>query len=459
MIKQHILAISYGLFSLLLNIQLYGQCPISKNDLSNGGAFSGNCTLDVGNSVLITGTVNWNGGTMTIQGNDGNVIIADGGIFNINSGTVFVDSDGGGGAFEVKNNGLVKVAPGAVLETEDDEIIVQSGGELNIDGTVIGGTDVKLFGRVEINGTLNVIDNIVVSGLEASVTLHPGGLIKTDFDNDGIGDFNISDGSQLLIMGGGELEVGNNLNLEDEETLVTIDGTIRVENDLQVETGSILTGEGTIDEIGGTLEDNSEGPFSACTSFPCGSTLLPMELLSFRAEIIEEDKVQLKWETASENNNDYVVIERAGADLEFLEIGRVKGYGTQAGLQQYSLIDQNPHAGTNYYRLRQVDLDGQTTLHPVVEIQLEHISGQSLNLFPNPAKESLQIQWALALNDFDNQEYNLRLFNSKGQLLLQKILTDKVGIMEIPVENLSNGVYTIRLSAQDRSIIKKFIKH
>ncbi len=67
------------------------------------------------------------------------------------------------------------------------------------------------------------------------------------------------------------------------------------------------------------------------------------------------------WETASEINNDYFTLERAGEDLNFDEVARQNGTGTTKEPQAYSAIDPYPYAGMSYYRLKQTDFDGTST--------------------------------------------------------------------------------------------------
>jgi hypothetical protein len=88
------------------------------------------------------------------------------------------------------------------------------------------------------------------------------------------------------------------------------------------------------------------------------ATVLPVEWLSFTAE--KQGAVALlQWETASEQNNDYFAVERIDAEGNSVTISVVDGSGTTSQVKSYSFTDEQPVKGTNYYRIRQVDFNGE----------------------------------------------------------------------------------------------------
>lgn len=86
---------------------------------------------------------------------------------------------------------------------------------------------------------------------------------------------------------------------------------------------------------------------------------LPVELSSFVSKCLD-NKVVLQWETSSELNNDYFIIERSENGNEFYQVGIVNGAGNSTNTNIYSWTDENSSNGS-YYRLTQVDFDGSTT--------------------------------------------------------------------------------------------------
>jgi len=96
-----------------------------------------------------------------------------------------------------------------------------------------------------------------------------------------------------------------------------------------------------------------------------GVTTLPIELSSFSAKK-DNGTVNLYWSTASEKNNDYFKLLRSIDGKNFNEIGRLNGAGTKNDASYYQFSDKKPIAGTNYYKLVQVDFDGKSSESKVV---------------------------------------------------------------------------------------------
>jgi len=99
----------------------------------------------------------------------------------------------------------------------------------------------------------------------------------------------------------------------------------------------------------------------------CG--ILPIELVKFET-IPENNSVKVKWETNSEVNNDYFTIEKSNDGTQFLPVGTVHGAGTSSATLSYSFVDDQPYQGINYYRLKQVDYDGQFTYSKTISVNV-----------------------------------------------------------------------------------------
>ncbi|MBX7050135.1 MAG: VCBS repeat-containing protein, partial [Chitinophagales bacterium] len=111
--------------------------------------------------------------------------------------------------------------------------------------------------------------------------------------------------------------------------------------------------------------------------------LLPIELTDFTGSQ-QGHAVKLEWTTASELNNDKFIIERSSNGDDFDAIGIVSGAGTTEIVHNYQFFDQAPAGGINYYRLKQVDLDGAFTYSQMIVVE---VSGEAsyLKIYPNPS--------------------------------------------------------------------------
>ena len=90
---------------------------------------------------------------------------------------------------------------------------------------------------------------------------------------------------------------------------------------------------------------------------------IPVELMSFDVKKGQKAAL-LTWTTASEKDNAYFNIEHSTSGIDFQTIGQVKGNGTTTTATTYNFEHQTPSVFINYYRLKQVDTDGKTTLSP-----------------------------------------------------------------------------------------------
>ena len=165
-----------------------------------------------------------------------------------------------------------------------------------------------------------------------------------------------------------------------------------------------------------------------------------------------DNKTYIHWKTASEANNSHFVVQR-GLDIENWEdIATITASGTTNVLKNYSFLDENLPVGQNklYYRLGQVDLDGRQTYSQIVEVSLNTTYNQSFKVFPNPAKESVNVKY-IAVQSGDIQ---LVLTDIIGNILSTQThsTTQGINIINLNTNHLASGIYQI--SAQQPNGIK-----
>ncbi|MBP7450120.1 MAG: T9SS type A sorting domain-containing protein [Flavobacteriales bacterium] len=120
------------------------------------------------------------------------------------------------------------------------------------------------------------------------------------------------------------------------------------------------------------------------------ATPLPVELVVFNAEALA-GSVHLNWTTASEQDNAYFTVERS-TDLTTWEgTIEVPGAGTSHQPLSYAAIDRTPHPGTNYYRLRQTDHNGTTSLSDLRAVDTGHAVEPGWTIQPMPFAHEAQV--------------------------------------------------------------------
>jgi hypothetical protein len=182
----------------------------------------------------------------------------------------------------------------------------------------------------------------------------------------------------------------------------------------------------------------------------------PVEYLGLSAEK-KNDFVQLDWQTASELNNDYFQVERSH-DLEaWTVLGRVDGAGTTDKISAYSFKDHSALAGKNYYRLRQVDLDGGIEFSNMLEVNMEFSQGKHLSVYPSPVSDRLQV---VLRSPEENKVNYLRITNTFGQVLMNEVSPNWLDLRNeyaLDVASLTAGVYILEVKTQKQSYTQKFV--
>jgi hypothetical protein len=96
-------------------------------------------------------------------------------------------------------------------------------------------------------------------------------------------------------------------------------------------------------------------------------TTLPVTLRGFSV-YKQNQSARLQWQTASEQNSKEFIIERSNDGTIYNAIGAVAAAGNSQYVRQYAYTDEHPETGNNYYRLKQVDIDGKFSYSPVVRV-------------------------------------------------------------------------------------------
>ncbi len=185
------------------------------------------------------------------------------------------------------------------------------------------------------------------------------------------------------------------------------------------------------------------------------SCVLPVEMLSFTGYNKNNTNI-LDWKTASETNSDYYIIERGNNGNSFESIGKVKGAGNSNTIMSYGYSDNNYSQGVNYYRLKQVDFDGNYTYSKTISISNLQISKSSISIYPVPCNQELNYE----LYSEGNSLTNITVTDVLGNVVIQEQIKTKRGIAKskLNIENLSEGVYFLRMENGTDQTQIKFIK-
>ncbi|MGB0404082.1 MAG: T9SS type A sorting domain-containing protein [Salibacteraceae bacterium] len=203
---------------------------------------------------------------------------------------------------------------------------------------------------------------------------------------------------------------------------------------------------------GSAINSTSVFPYQIISFNNFSNPPLPVELGEFNA-VRNQDQIDLDWNTFSEINNNYFIIERSLNGSDFEAIGKIAGNGTTNVPQQYYYTDYDYQPELIYYRLKQVDFDGNFEYHPVklVAAIVREIEGPTISIFPNPTRHVLNIKSNLDLYA------EIHILNTKGNVLLsfETDLTNQAKTFNL--QGLTNGVYIVSISTTKGLIHHKLI--
>lgn len=213
--------------------------------------------------------------------------------------------------------------------------------------------------------------------------------------------------------------------------------------------------EGTLATLdgSGTVASPRRATASAFTEYGIfgiqNYSTLPLKLLSFEGKstsISERAVAVLKWSTVQEINTKEFLIQRKTSDKDFETIG-VKSAVNQPGINYYSFSDHSVEAGANYYRLKQVDINGDFTYSNV--IALKSTLNNLISFYPNPVKNALTIQYG------SGKPATIDIMGINGNKIHSQSITEST---TISLSHLKPGSYILSLKSADNVSVAKFIK-
>lgn len=201
----------------------------------------------------------------------------------------------------------------------------------------------------------------------------------------------------------------------------------------------------------GTLPWIPEGYDSSVPGGGFGENgVLPIVLIDFSTQT-GKDHIVVNWATSKEDKFDYFSIEHSNNGIEFFEVGLRAGAGYNTDSRQdYSFKHVNPYSGTNYYRLKAVDLDGSYEYFgPIAQV---FTGSRRVKIYPNPTSgEFIQVD----LNFNPSERARLAIINTQGVEVMNLMGVGSTNRIEL--NSLSPGMYTLKFISPELTETQRFI--
>lgn len=178
--------------------------------------------------------------------------------------------------------------------------------------------------------------------------------------------------------------------------------------------------------------------------------LMPVELTYFKATTMKKG-VLLNWETASEIDNLGFDIERSTNGKTWKKVAFIEGNLTTLSTQQYQFIDTSPHEGQSYYRLKQMDVDGEYQYSEIITSNYQS-SLVDFGIFPNPSGESITLSLS---EELEYEEVKITLFDNLGRIVKQEILSSN----NLNISELQDGIHLLVVEIKQERYTARFMKN
>lgn len=207
---------------------------------------------------------------------------------------------------------------------------------------------------------------------------------------------------------------------------------------------SVLGGGAGVTAGVGSVTANGVSIAAAYTPWVLSSQLapLPVEWLDVKGTCAN-GAARINWRTATEQNNDFFTIERSTDGSAWTAIGNVQGAGNSIMVNNYSFVDPSPLNSITYYRIRQTDYNGQSSVSPIIYVAPCGTTTELVDAFATDGTIAVTID-APFTND-----YRVVVYDSRGRLIHDQQLAAQAGanrfvlLTELP----ATGIYLVSTSS------------
>ena len=174
---------------------------------------------------------------------------------------------------------------------------------------------------------------------------------------------------------------------------------------------------------------------------------LPVVWGGFAGKRVNSSAIALQWRTIQEQSASHYNVQRSEDGIHFRTIGMVMAQGTTPSVTDYAFNDKNATGSMYYYRLQQVDLDGNINYSAIIK----QGNGGKQTLVGGLGSNKIVVQF------FSDDKRNIRIVNNSGIIIKQMSSAEQQQVLD--VNNLPVGVYALQIINSDgTSEVHRFVK-
>jgi hypothetical protein len=185
--------------------------------------------------------------------------------------------------------------------------------------------------------------------------------------------------------------------------------------------------------------------------FTTTGTLVPVTWQFVKAQLVINTTL-VSWATSQEINTSKFEIEHSANGASFLKVGEVAAVGNSNIVSNYNFTHLKPVTGFNFYRVKQIDIDGSFKYSVIVKVLNRNDIKQTI-IAPNPVVDVLNI-----VEPSTTFIGTVEVYDSKGTLVIRKNINADEQVYSLPVSILAKGNYVLKVNYKTSSKTISFVK-
>jgi len=278
-------------------------------------------------------------------------------------------------------------------------------------------------------------------------------------------------GDTVIILSGKRVIISNNQNHSASFMYIRIYGTLKLDGGkltlnansvMVVHTNGTLSGDGGASEkvrigsnevfrgnenpvIGPGIADGSTNNFMAFNDLP-----LPVKFIGYTVSV-KNKNVFVQWSTSEEVNASIYEVQRSFDGTGWNTIAYISAAGNTGSVTNYSYTDKNI-TKTAYYRIKQVDMDGQCTYTPVRSARFG-LSNDAVVTIASMPQGKILLQFPQEVKG----NVVIRFTSLNGQLAGQQTINQPFGQIILNADANLKGSYVVSVNGQELHTAKQVI--